>query len=114
MSPLFVMASPRSRPTAGGTRRSGARAAPPCPSLVAFGALGELVLEQIAEGRGLRRRLLRAGGEVGNLATATDQPIPDVLDMAEQIVYNVSERRVGNGLSLIDPLLMPAIEAADE
>ncbi len=67
----------------------------------------------IVDEHATRRRLLRAGGEVGNLATATDQPLPDVLDMAEQVVYGVSERRMGDGLSLIDPLLMPAIEAAE-
>ncbi|MGD2052273.1 MAG: replicative DNA helicase [Acidimicrobiia bacterium] len=68
----------------------------------------------IVEEHALRRRLMRAGGEVGSLATAVDQPIGDVLDRAEQAVFAVSERRVGDGLELIDPLLGPAIERAEE
>jgi replicative DNA helicase len=68
----------------------------------------------IVEEHALRRRLMRAGGEVGSLATSVDQPINDVLDRAEQAVFNVSERRVGDGLALIDPLLGPAIERAEE
>ncbi len=68
----------------------------------------------IVEEHALRRRLMRAGGEVGSLATSVDQPINDVLDRAEQAVFAVSERRVGDGLALIDPLLGPAIERAEE
>lgn len=68
----------------------------------------------IVEEHALRRRLMRAGGEVGSLATAVDQPIGEVLDRAEQAVFAVSERRVGDGLELIDPLLGPAIERAEE
>ncbi len=68
----------------------------------------------IVEEHALRRRLLRAGGDVGTLATAVDRPVAEVLDEAEQRVYAVSERRVGEGLALIDPLLFPAIEKAEE
>ena len=68
----------------------------------------------IVEEHALRRRLLRAGGDVGTLATAVDRPIADVLDVAEQTIYGVAERRVGDGLALIDPLLFPAIEKAEE
>ncbi len=68
----------------------------------------------IVEEHALRRRLLRAGGDIGTLATAVDQPIAEVLDLAEQTVYGVAERRVGDGLALIDPLLFPAIERAEE
>ncbi len=68
----------------------------------------------IVEEHALRRRLLRAGGEVGNLAMTMDQPISDVLDTAEQRIYAVSERRVGEGLAPIDPLLFPAIEKAEQ
>ncbi len=67
----------------------------------------------IVEEHSLRRRLLRAGGDIGNLATSVDQPISDVLDAAEQKVYAVSEKRIGDGLAPIDPLLFPAIELAE-
>jgi len=67
----------------------------------------------IVDEHALRRRLLRAGGEIGTLATAVDQPIAEVLDLAEQTVYGVAERRVGDGLAPIDRLLFPAIERAE-
>ncbi len=51
----------------------------------------------IVEEHALRRRLMRAGGEIGTVATAVDQPIEDVLDIAEQTVYAVSDRRIGDG-----------------
>ncbi len=68
----------------------------------------------IVEEHALRRRLMRVGGDIGKFATEVDQPIADVLDRAEQSVYAVSEKRVGEGLALIDPLLGPAIERAEE
>lgn len=68
----------------------------------------------IVEEHALRRRLMRVGGDIGKLATEVDQPIADVVDKAEQSVYAVSEKRVGEGLALIDPLLGPAIERAEE
>jgi replicative DNA helicase len=68
----------------------------------------------IVEEHSLRRRLMRAAGNIGSLATATDQPIVEVLDRSEQVVFAVSERRVGDGLASIDSLLGPAIEHAEE
>jgi replicative DNA helicase len=68
----------------------------------------------IVEEHALRRRLMRVGGDIGKLATSVDRAIGDVLDKAEQSVYAVSERRVGDGLAPIDPLLGPAIERAEE
>jgi replicative DNA helicase len=57
---------------------------------------------------------MRVGGDIGKLATEIEQEITDVLDRAEQSVYAVSERRVGEGLASIDSLLGPAIERAEE
>ncbi len=68
----------------------------------------------IVEEHALRRRLMRAGGDVVSIATATETGINDVLDQAEQAVFAVAERRVGDGLAPIDPLLGPAIEQAEE
>jgi replicative DNA helicase len=68
----------------------------------------------IVEQHALRRRLMRVGGEINGIANSMDQPIEQVLDQAEQAVFGVSERRVGDGLALIDPLLGPAIEKAEE
>ena len=68
----------------------------------------------IVEEHALRRRLLRVGGDIGAFATAIDEPIAEVLDRSEQAVFAVSERRIGDGLAPIDPLLGPAIERAEE
>ena len=68
----------------------------------------------IVEEHALRRRLQRVGGDVTQLATRMDDDIASVLDRAEQSVFAVSERRIGDGLAPIDPLLGPAIERAEE
>ena len=78
---------------------------------------------------GIERRVLRRHRRRTCLAAAScsgwaaisepwprplDQPIVEVLDRSEQAVFAVSERRVGDGLAPIDPLLGPAIEQAEE
>ncbi len=69
---------------------------------------------EIVEEASLRRKLQRAGAVVGEKATDLVTPIADVLDQAEQAVFAVAERRLGEGLSPISPLLMPALEKAEE
>ncbi len=68
----------------------------------------------VVEENALRRRLMRAGSEVGDLALETARPVADVLDHAEQVVFNVAERRVGDGLAAIDRLLRTTLEQAEE
>ena len=68
----------------------------------------------IVDEHALRRRLMRVGGDIGSLAGHLTEPITDVIDQAEQAVFQVAERRVGEGLTSIDPLLGPAIERAEE
>ncbi len=68
----------------------------------------------VVEENALRRRLMRAGGEVSDLALETARPVIDVLDHAEQVVFSVAERRVGDGLQSIAGLLMPTLEHAEE
>jgi len=68
----------------------------------------------IVEEHALRRRLMRVGGDIGLIAGRTQEPIAEVVDQAEQAVFAVAERRVGDGLQNIDDLLGPAIEQAEE
>ena len=68
----------------------------------------------IVEEHALRRRLMRVGGDIGTIANEMTEPIDDVVDRAEQAVFAVSDRRVGDGLALIDNLLGPAIEKAED
>ena len=69
---------------------------------------------EIVEEHALRRRLMRVAGDIGGIAATMDEPIAQVLDRSEAAVFAVSERRIGDGLAPIDPLLGPAIERAEE
>ncbi len=62
----------------------------------------------------VRRRLLTAGGEIGQLATSTDQDIDWVIDEAEQAVFRVAERRVGDTLQPISAFIDPTLEKIEE
>lgn len=62
----------------------------------------------------LRRRLLEAGATIGRLATATDQDIDLVIDEAEQAVFRVAEKKVGDGLSPIGSFMDSAIARIEE
>jgi replicative DNA helicase len=68
----------------------------------------------IVEEHSLRRRLMKVGGDIGVIASQMTEPIAQVVDKAEQAVFAVAERQVGDGLQAIDDLLGPAIEKAEE
>lgn len=68
----------------------------------------------IVEEHSLRRQLMKVGGDIGVIAGMTNQPIAEVVDRAEQAVFAVADRRAGDGLQVIDDLLGPAIEKAEE
>ena len=68
----------------------------------------------IVEEHSMRRSLLRAGAKVTDLALQTDEEIIDVIDHAEQTVLGVAERRVGDGLQPIAPMLQSTLEVIEE
>jgi replicative DNA helicase len=68
----------------------------------------------IVEEHSVRRRLMKVGGQIGTIANEMTEAIDEVVDRAEQAVFAVSERRVGDGLAAIDNLLGPAIEKAED
>ncbi|MDH3193213.1 MAG: replicative DNA helicase, partial [Acidimicrobiia bacterium] len=67
----------------------------------------------IVEDSALRRSLIRAGGEITNLAHQTDEELDYVIDNAEQTVLGVAERRVGDGLLELSTMLKPALESIE-
>jgi len=69
---------------------------------------------EIVEEHGLRRRLIGAGGQIGDLAVMTDLEISAVLDRSEQAVFGVGERRIGEGLIPMSPLLHSTLEVIEE
>lgn len=69
---------------------------------------------EIVEEHALRRRLIGAGGQIGDLAVMTDLEISAVLDRAEQAVFGVGERRIGEGLIAMSPLLHSTLEVIEE
>lgn len=62
----------------------------------------------------VRRRLLAAGAQIGQLATSTDQDIDWVIDEAEQTVFKVAERRVGDALQPISSYIDATLEKIEE
>jgi replicative DNA helicase len=69
---------------------------------------------EIVEEHALRRRLIGAGGQIGDLAVMTDLEISAVLDRSEQAVFGVGERRIGEGLIAMSPLLHSTLEVIEE
>ena len=61
-----------------------------------------------------RRRLMRAGSEVGQLAMQSEQPIEEILNAAEAEVFKVADRRVGEGLARLGPMLQDTLEKIEE
>lgn len=69
---------------------------------------------RIVDDHAVRRRLMAAAAEVSTNASVLTEPIEQILDRSEQVVFQVAERRVGGGLLPIDPMLGPIIERAEE
>ncbi len=69
---------------------------------------------EIVDETAARRRLMRAGSQVGTIAMQSDRPIDEVLDSAEAEVFAVADRKVGEGLSLLGPLLQDTLEKIEE
>ncbi|WKZ81872.1 MAG: replicative DNA helicase [Acidimicrobiia bacterium] len=61
-----------------------------------------------------RRRLMRAGAEVGALAGRGDVPIAEVLDQAEAAVFAVADAKVSQGLEPVGPSLKVTLERIEE
>ncbi len=68
---------------------------------------------KIVEETALRRRLLAASGDINNLAFE-DADIAEVMDQAEQAVFAVAEKRMGEGLMPVRPLLTSALEDIEQ
>ncbi|NNC93209.1 MAG: replicative DNA helicase [Acidimicrobiia bacterium] len=67
----------------------------------------------IVEENSQRRRLLEAGSIVGGLAFE-DADISEVMDQAEQAIFKVAERRMGEGLVPVSPLINATLEQIEE
>jgi replicative DNA helicase len=69
---------------------------------------------EIVDETASRRRLMKAGSAVGQLAMQSERPVDEVLDAAEAAVFAVADRRVGEGLSRLGPLLQETLEKIEE
>jgi replicative DNA helicase len=67
----------------------------------------------IVEENALRRRLLDASAGIGGLAFE-DADIAEVMDQAEQAIFKVAERRMGDGLVPVRPLVHSTLEQIEE
>ncbi|MCJ7725151.1 MAG: replicative DNA helicase, partial [Acidimicrobiia bacterium] len=61
-----------------------------------------------------RRRLMKAGSEVSQLAMQSELEIADVIDLAESKVFAVAEHQVGDGLVAVGPMLKETLERIEE
>ncbi len=61
-----------------------------------------------------RRMLMKAGGEINDLALHLDDEIHTVLDRAEQTVLAVAGRKVGDSMQPIGPLFFTALEELED
>ncbi len=68
----------------------------------------------VVEENGLRRRMLRASAEIGELALSIDEEIETVIDTAEQKMLAVAEKRVGEGLEALGGLFNGTLERLEE
>ena len=68
----------------------------------------------VVEEHGLRRRMLRAGAEIGELALTLDEEIETVIDTAEQKMLAVAEKRVGEGLEALGELFKGTLEHLED
>lgn len=68
----------------------------------------------IVDDTAARRRLMRAGSEVGALAMRSEDPIDEILNAAEAEVFKVADRRVGEGLARLGPMLQNTLEKIEE
>ena len=64
----------------------------------------------VVEEHGLRRRMLRASAEIGELALQIDEEIDAVIDTAEQRMLAVAEKRIGEGLEPLGELFKGTLE----
>lgn len=69
---------------------------------------------QIVEEQALRRRLLQAGAEIGEIAARDSEEISLMLDQAEQAVFRVSDKRIGAGLRPIGQFIDAELERIEE
>ncbi|MBT8166295.1 MAG: replicative DNA helicase [Acidimicrobiia bacterium] len=67
----------------------------------------------IVEENSQRRRLLEASSAIGGLAFE-DADIAEVMDQAEQAIYKVAEKRMGEGLVPVSPLINSTLEKIEE
>ncbi len=69
---------------------------------------------EIVDETASRRRLMKAGATVTQIAMQSERPIDEALDSAEAEVFAVADRRVGEGLSRLGPLLSETLEKIEE
>ena len=69
---------------------------------------------RIVEEHALLRRLIEAGNEVANLGFSMPEDVAEAVDQAEEIVYQVGDRRLRDDVMPIRPLLTENMEAIEQ
>lgn len=63
---------------------------------------------RIVEEKSLLRRLLRAGGDIAQLAENSDQPMDQLMDSCERLIFDISLSKKGDSLRPIREVLLEA------
>jgi replicative DNA helicase len=69
---------------------------------------------RIVEEHSMLRRLIEAGNEVANLGFSMPEDVAEAVDQAEEIVYQVGDRRLRDDVMPIRPLLTENMEAIEQ
>ncbi len=65
---------------------------------------------KIVEQKSLLRRLLRASAEISRLAYSTEEEPQDILDRAEQLIFELAQGRLGRSYAPLDAILRDTFE----
>lgn len=69
---------------------------------------------RIVEEKAILRRLMQASHEILKLVDEPEETVEDVVDRAEQMIFNVAQRRIGNYFTPVDQLLLSVLDRIEE
>lgn len=69
---------------------------------------------RIVEEKSILRRLMHASHEILKLVDEPEETVEEVVDRAEQMIFNVAQRRIGNYFTPVDQLLLSVLDRIEE
>lgn len=69
---------------------------------------------RIVEEKAILRRLMQASHAILKLVDEPEETVEEVVDQAEQMIFNVAQRRIGNYFTPVDQLLLSVLDRIEE